>query len=91
MTPERLFNSFIPPPKKNYTPKTNFWLCPCSAEMMAAGDVNDMSTVSLKCVVVCLLNELTAVSAACRSSIARRELTVTLTSTLLSILLTLTA
>ena len=30
MTSERLFNSFIPPPqKKNYTPKTNFWLRPC--------------------------------------------------------------
>jgi len=27
MTPERLFNSFIPP-KNFYTPKTNFWLRP---------------------------------------------------------------
>jgi len=30
MTPERLFNSFIPPPpqKKLIPPKTNFWLRP---------------------------------------------------------------
>ena len=30
MTSERLFNSFIPP-KKFYTPKTNFWLRPWSS------------------------------------------------------------
>jgi len=28
MTPERLLNSFIPPPTKRHTPKTNFWLRP---------------------------------------------------------------
>jgi len=34
MTSKRLFNSFIPPTKNFYSPKTNFWLRPWVAVML---------------------------------------------------------